>query len=486
MKINLQPVSNVLGILLLLLGALMLLCMLASWYYESGDGSALFQAGSVTMILGILSWLYKFKSSENYLSKREGYLIVAFGWIFMGLCSSLPYYFSGVTDTYTDAFFEAFSGLTTTGATILRDIENVPEGILLWRSITQWLGGMGIIVLTVALFPILGIAGIELFGAEAPGPTSEKLHPRIKGTALRLWLIYMGLTISAALVYYLGGMTGFDAINHSLTSISTGGFSTKNESIAYFQSSFLDYSIIFFMFCGGTNFLMLYYIYKLKFNRVWANNEFRVYFYYILIASLLVGIGILYSVDSNVEEAFRHALFAVVSMATTTGYGLGDYTSWSPLLSAFFFMLLFSGACAGSTSGGIKLIRHIVFVKNSILEFKRILHPRAVIRIKMNDEIVAPRILTHILVFLLVYLFIFFIGFIILYAAGMDMESAISGSATSIGNVGPALGSLGPTSTYADMPDIGKWTMPLLMVIGRLELFTVLVFFTPYFWQINK
>jgi len=485
MRINIQPISNVLGVLMLILGLVMMSCTFVSIYYQSGDGGALFSSGAASSIFGILLWKYRFDTKAVAIRKTEGYLIVTLAWLLMGIFSALPYYFSGVVSSMTDALFESYSGLTTTGATIFADVEVLPQGILLWRSLTHWLGGLGIIVLTVALFPLLGIAGIELFVAESSGPTNDKIHPRIKETAKRLWYIYVGLTIIATATYYFHGLGLFDAVNHAMSSLSTGGFSTKNASIAYYQNPALEYSVMIFMLLGGTNFFVIYQLYKMQWKVAWRNDEFRAYLTMLAIVISVITLFVMSSTALGTEEAFRKVGFMVISMVTTTGFVNADYTTWSNFITAIFFLLLFAGACAGSTSGGIKVIRHYVFAKNSVLEFKRLLHPRALIRIKVNKEIVAPRILTHILVFLLVYLFSFFMGFVLLASTGMELLTAAGASATALGNVGPAIGGLGPMDNFSAVPDAGKWILSFLMVLGRLELFTVLIIFTPYFWKAN-
>jgi trk system potassium uptake protein TrkH len=327
--------------------------------------------------------------------------------------------------------------------------------VLFWRSLTQWIGGMGIIVLTIALFPLLGIGGVELFTAEAPGPTSDKIHPRIKETAKRLWLIYVGLTALLTFLLYLCGMNFYDSINHGLTTMATGGFSTKNDNIAHFDVPLIQYLLTFFMFLAGTNYTIIYFGLKGKLKRVWKSDEFKTYV--ILLLSLIFFITCL------VYSFTNHSLV--------------------------FFCLLFIGGCAGSTSGGIKVIRHLVLVKNTFLEFKRLLHPRALIRTKVDGHLVAPRVLTHILVFLLIYLGIFFSGSIImamiLSSYEHPMMTAFGAVATALGNVGPGIGAVGPVDNFAHIPDLGKWFLSFLMLLGRLELFTILILFTPYFWRTN-
>lgn len=484
MNINLQPISNVVGVLLILLGLCMFLTSGVAYYNDSSDYLTFIHSGSITVIIGAMLWAYKF-STSTIVNKREGYLIVALGWLFMGIFGAIPYYMVGVTPHFTDAFFESISGFTTTGATIFNDIEVLGDGILFWRSITQWIGGMGIIVLTVALFPLLGIAGIELFVAEAPGPTADKVHPRIKETAKRLWFIYFSLTMLLFLILYLEGLTPFDAICHAFTTMATGGFSTKNASIAHFNSPMIEYTISGFMFLAGCNYVVIYYMLKGRFQRVWIDEEFRYYSLFLVISALTLGLWINFMIGGDYESNFRNGLFMLISMVTTTGFVTADYTSWSPGLTMFFFLLLFLGACAGSTSGGIKFIRHMVFVKNTYLEFKRILHPRAMIRIKINKELVAPKILTHILVFLLVYLLLFILGSLFVTMTGLDFLSAIGGVATTLGNVGPAIGTLGPVDNFSEIPDMAKWIFSFLMLLGRLELFTILILFTPFFWRSN-
>jgi trk system potassium uptake protein TrkH len=397
----------------------------------------------------------------------------------------LPYLVSGSIPSVTNAFFESVSGLTTTGATILEDIESHPKGILLWRSMTQWIGGMGIIVLTVALFPLLGFGGIDLFVAEAPGPRSDKIHPRISETAKRLWLIYVCLTLVLCAILYFAGMTPYDAVNHALTTMATGGFSTKNDSIAHWNDPLIQYPIALFMLIAGTNYSVLYYLFKFNKKRVWQNEEYRIYLAFVLILSIIVTIVLWSKLDSNLEESFRNSLFMIISVITTTGFVTADYTVWGNSMLLLFFILMFSGACAGSTSGGIKLVRHIVFFKNSILEFKRILHPRAIVPLKLSGSVVPPRIMTHILVFLLIYLALFITGSLVLAAMGIDFTTAIGAVATSLGNVGPGIGKVGPMDNFAWLPDAAKYTLCFIMLAGRLELFTILVFFTPYFWKSN-
>ena len=476
-------ISNILGVQLVVVGALMLTALPWSWYYGSGDGGAIALSALVTAGAGggLYAWR---RGAPATIDKREGYLVVVLGWLSMVAFGMLPYLLSGAIPGLTEAFFETMSGMTTTGASLLNDIEAVPAGVLYWRSLTQWIGGMGIIVLTVALFPLLGIGGSELFVAEAPGPTSDKIHPRIRETAKRLWLIYVGLTGAAIALYWVEGMSLYDAVNHGLTTLATGGFSTKNASAAYWNdNAAIQYTMIFFMAVAGTNYTVLYFLLKRRWRKAWASDEFRAYL--VLLGGLTVAVAAVVAqvTDGGLERAVRDALFMIVSLVTTTGYVTADYTAWTESLVVVFFVLLFLGACAGSTSGGIKVVRHLVFFKNSYLEFRRLLYPRAVVPLKLNGQTVAGKVVTHILVFLLIFLMSFIIGTVVVVALGMDFVSAIGAVATSLGNVGPGIGSVGPVDNFAAVPGAAKWVLSFLMLLGRLELFTILVILTPYFWR---
>lgn len=481
--INIQPISNVLGVLLIIIGFLMFACIPFGYLDGYRDVEALIYGGLITVVVGSISWIYKFKSSAS-INKREGYLIVALGWISMSVFGLLPYYLSNQDIGFSNALFETVSGLTTTGATIFTDIESLPKVILVWRSLTQWIGGMGIIVLTIAIFPLLGIGGIELFVAEAPGPTSDKIHPRIQETAKRLWFIYVGLTFLLFFILIFAGMTGFDAINHALTTMATGGFSTKNASMAAFAPRF-HYIIMFFMFLAGTNYTVIYYGLKGKFKNVWGSEEFRVYVIFLFVFIFIVSCILILNNGGEVEPSIRNAAFQIISLITTTGYITDDYTKWGVGLTMVMFVTLFIGANAGSTSGGIKIIRHILLFKNSILEFKRLLHPRALIRTKINKKLVEGKILTHVLVFLLLYLLLFIFGTVAICGLGVDFTSALGAAATSLGNVGPGIGNVGPVDNFEWLSAPVKFVLTFLMLLGRLELFTILILFTPYFWKKN-
>jgi len=482
--IHYRAIGRVMGVLLILFGLLMLPGIAFSFYFGSDDKEALIYSVLATVLPGIVFYLFFAKEKQN-IRKRDGYLIVTLSWILLSVFGMLPYLISGVVDIWQEALFETVSGLTTTGATIFKDIEVLPPGIMIWRSMTHWIGGLGIIVLTVAIFPLLGIGGIELFTAEAPGPTLDKIHPRIRETSKRLWYVYSGLTLILMLVLYLEGMSFFDAVNHSFSTMSTGGFSTKNASMAYFDSPLIEYTTIIFMFIAGMNFTLIYFSLRGKANKVWHNEEFRAYVVIIAFITLLLFLSVYSLSGSSAEEAFRNTLFQVVSLITTTGFVTDDYTGYNNGVTFIFFILLFSGACAGSTSGGIKIIRHLVFVKNTFLEFKRMYHPRALIPLKIDEVTVTGKIINHIMNFLLIYLMVFVVGSVILSVMGYDIPTSLGAVATTLGNVGPSIGHVGPIDNFAFFSPMAKLLFCFLMLLGRLELFTVLVLFTPFFWKAN-
>lgn len=473
----------------------MLLAAVISGFYKDGATLSITLASITTMFVGVFAMYYT-RGHKKEVKQKEGYIIVTFGWIVMSISGMLPYLFSGAIPDITNAFFETVSGYTTTGASIMDDIEAMPEGILFWRSLTHWIGGMGIIVLAIAILPLLGIGGMQLFSAEAPGPSGDKLHPRITDTAKRLWLIYFGYTIAETILLQVAGMSFFDAINHAMATLSTGGFSTKNASLAHWNDQpLIQYIVIFFMFLAGSNFVLSYFAFKGRFQKVFKDEEFRYYAGFVLVFTLIVAVVIYYKANitdmtpgypmvlGNAESAFRHALFQIVSVITTTGFVSADFTQWTPFLTVFFFGLFFLGGSAGSTAGGIKVMRHLLIIKNGVLEFKRTLHTNAIIPVRYNNKTVKEKIVYNIIGFFVLYMLLFIIGALVLGFIGLDFESAIGGSASSLGNVGPALGSLNPVSNFNGLPVLAKWWCGFLMLAGRLELFTVLILLTPYFWK---
>lgn len=482
------------GLLMLCNGGFMLLAALISGIYADGATLSISLAAIVTMFVGISAMFFT-RGHKKEVKRKEGYIIVTFGWLALTFSGMLPYLFSGTVPEITNAFFETISGYTTTGASIMDDIEIMPEGILFWRSLTHWIGGMGIIVLAIAILPLLGIGGMQLFAAESPGPSGDKLHPRITDTAKRLWLIYLGYTIAETVLLNLAGMNFFDAINHSMATLSTGGFSTKNLSLAYWNDQpLIQYISMLFMFLAGSNFVLSYFALKGRVQRIIKDEEFKVYTFFVVFFSVIAGLVIYFKADVPIsdyhpqifgaaESAFRHSLFQVISVITTTGFVSADYTSWTPFLTIFFFGLMFVGGSAGSTAGGIKVMRHIMIIKNGLLEFRRTLHPNAILPVRYNGKSVKENIVYNIIGFFVLYMLLFIIGALVLGAMGIDFVTAIGGSASSLGNIGPAFGGLYPLSNFNGLPDIGKWWLGFLMLAGRLELFTVLILLTPYFWK---
>lgn len=495
MKLNFKIIFHFLGFLLLFNGGFMLLASLVSYIYKDGVTFQIFLAGILTLLAGGTTMLFT-RNHNKVIDKRDGYIVVTFGWIIMSLFGTLPYVLTESIPNFTNAFFETISGYTTTGASILNDIEIIPKGVLFWRSTTHWIGGMGIIVLAIAILPLLGIGGMQLFAAEAPGPSGDKLHPRITDTAKRLWLIYFGYTIAETLLLKLAGMSFFDAINHSMATLSTGGFSTKNASVAYWNHQpIIQYIIILFMFLAGSNFVLSYFAFKGKVQKIIKDEEFKLYFKFILVFTAIAALIVYYRADMSIstiehpmvlghaESAFRHSLFQVLTVITTTGFITADYTMWTPFLVVFFFGLMFLGGSAGSTSGGVKVVRHLILIKNGFLEFKRTLHPNAIVPVRYNNKAINRFIVFNILAFFILYMLSFIVGALVFSMFEIDFESAIGLSASSLGNIGPALGNFGPVNNYAALPPLAQWWSSFLMLIGRLELFTVLILFTPFFWR---
>ncbi|MFC2100752.1 TrkH family potassium uptake protein [Bacteroidota bacterium] len=493
-KINFKIILRILGVLLIIEGLFMFTALPFSYYYGSknilqfnlfdgvNDFWALLISGLFTSLVGLII-LYNTKDQVlRQIGKREGYIIVTFAWLINTFFGTLPFLLSGCISSYTDAFFETMSGFTTTGASILTDIESFPKGILFWRSMTHWIGGMGIIVLSLAILPFLGIGGMQLFAAEVPGPTPDKLHPRITDTAKRLWGIYVLLTIAETILLMAGGLNLFDSLCHAFGTMATGGFSTKNASIAEF-SSYSQYIIIVFMFLAGMNFSLHYLSLKGKFSRIRKNDEFRFYFLIIAVSSILITLSIIIIQQTPFEPTFRAALFQIVSIVTTTGYVTENYMQWPFFAILIVFILMFTGGCAGSTGGGIKMMRQYLLYKNSKMELRRLIHPQAIIPVKFNGKVVPQSIVFNVLTFFVIYVFIFVIGSIIMSFLGLDFETSVGSVAATLGNIGPGIGNVGPIENYANLPVFGKWFLSFLMLLGRLELFTILILLSPSFWR---
>jgi len=480
------------GGLIFFLGVALLFPFFIALIYNEPSWTAFLYTAAPSMLIGAA--LFYFFKPQDELRMREAFLIVTLTWFVGSLIGAFPFTLSGTLHSYTDAVFETMSGLSTTGATILGGvtsdgiqnpaIEEIDKSLLFWRSLSHWLGGMGIIVLTLALLPLLGIGGMQLYKAEYSGSTSDKLTPRIQETALLLWSVYVGMTFFQFLLLWVHpSMDWFDAINHAFSTLATGGFSTKNDSIAGFDSVYIDVVITIFMFLAGINFAMHYRLLSGNTKSFFENRELRFYSLLTLLFIVLISGGLWLVDNYELGEALRYGSFQVLAILTTTGFGTDDYALWMPFSSFLLFLLFFTGGTAGSTGGGIKMIRILIILKNVGREFKQILHPQAVIPVRLGNRVIESNILKNILGFFVVYFIIFAIGSIIMSFMGYDFMSAMGASIASLGNIGPAWGEFGPTEEYAGVPYIGKWVLLILMMIGRLELFTVLVIFTPWFWK---
>ena len=477
----------IVGLLLIILGLSMLFSVVCSLIYGDGDLIPLLQSIAVTIVSGLILVILFRSKNKKELSTHDGFAVVTMGWFAMAIFSALPFYFSG-TLNYTNSFFEAMSGLTTTGATVLGNpttlmIEALPHGVLFWRSFTQFIGGMGIIVFSIAILPMLGMGGVQLFRAEVAGPVADKITPRVKQTAKLLWGIYVGIVLILCLILKIEGMSWFDAICHSFTTIATSGFSTKNASIAAYSGA-IQWTIIVFMFLAATNFSLHYYfIAKGKFE-YYKDHEFRVYFGICIICSILFFINI---VSTNKYQAdllsFRHSVFTAVSILTTTGFSTENFNEWPEMSKTLLFFLFFIGGSAGSTTGGMKIIRSIVVVKYLLYEVRKLLHPKGVFNITIGENTIDDNVVRATLGFYLFYILIFVFTAIILSFTGLDVETALTASASAIGNIGPGLGSIGPTDNWGHLSDFAKWLTSFCMLLGRLEIFTVVVLFSRSFWK---
>ncbi|GAB4183573.1 MAG: TrkH family potassium uptake protein [Calditrichia bacterium] len=446
--------------------------------------AGLLESSALAIIVGSILF-FATKKRHTDLSIRDGYLVVTGAWLSLAFFGAFPYYLTGAIPSFTDAFFESMSGFTTTGSTILTDIEIMPKSLLFWRSFSQWIGGMGIIVLSIAILPLLRIGGMQLFKAEVPGPTTDKLTPRISQTAKLLWLVYFGITIAEILLLWVGPMNLFDAVCHGFTTMATGGFSTKNASIGGYNSAYVEYVVTFFMLVAGINFTLHYYALTGKISNYWKDNESRTYLMTILVFTIIIMFSnfVAHHYDS-VADAFRYAVFQVVSIITTTGYGSADYETWTPLAQKLLLILMFIGGSAGSTGGGMKVIRIIVVIKQGFIELRKILHPNAVLQLRIGKKVVHKDIVSAVMGFFILYMALFTLISISLSFFHIDMMTAISASATCLSNVGPGFGLIGPTENFAFMPAVAKWILSLAMILGRLEIYTILVIFTKHFWKV--
>lgn len=482
---NFKLIFRFFGILLLVEAVALLLTTLVSWYYNE-DIRWFLLSGGIALTAGILAILTG-KGASPVISRREGSLVVTFVWVLFSVTGMLPYLFSGSIPSVEDAFFETISGFTTTGASILTNIEELPYGILFWRSLTHWMGGLGIIVMSLAMLPVFGSSGAQLFATESAGPTTDKIHPKVAETAKRLLLIYVILTTAETVLLRCGGMGWFDAVCHAFGTVATGGFSTKQASIAYWDSAYIHYVIAIFMMLSGVNFSIYYFGFKTRFTKVVKNEELRSYLFLLLFFSVVIAVSLVDFSNgfswSALELAWRNAFFNVTSTMTTTGFATVDYMYWSTFTWIILLFTMISGASAGSTSGAMKVVRVVLAAKYCYYEFQKIIHPNAVVPVQYNGKIVPPDVITKVLAFVILYMFTIGVGILVLTLSGMPFMESIGGMITCLGGVGPGLGLVGPAGNFAAVPEVSKWFLSFVMLLGRLELFTVLVLFTPAFWK---
>ena len=455
--------------------------LLISVSHQQSDTIPFIISIAITALIGFA--LTKIPLKNKILKVKESLAIVTFGWIFASILGALPFYLSGCIPTYVDAFFETVSGFTTTGATIINDIEVLPMGILFWRSFTHWIGGMGILVVAVAILPIMGTGGFHVFKAESPGPVADKIAPRIMETAKILYVAYIIISLAEFLLLKLGGMSVFESAVHTFGTLGTGGFSTRNSSIGAFNSPYIFNVISIFMIMAGANFSLYYSLYKGKWRDVIKNTELKFYLGIIAVSVLAITIDNNFHIYHNWFESFTHSLFQASSIMTTTGYTTFDYEKWSAFSRSILFMLMFVGGCAGSTGGSIKVVRIVALIKLIKRELTKILHPRAIISVKFGDDPLSEDTLLNISSFFMLYMLIFILGSVAISLEGIDIISATSAVAATLGNIGPGFGFVGPTHTYSEFSVLSKLLLSFFMLLGRLELFTVIALMSPRFWK---
>ena len=478
---QLRIVAGLLGELMLAIALFMVLPCLYALVRGEGVYTAFLLSIAVT---GAVGWgLYFWGETKGHIGLREGFLVVSGSWILASACGSLPYWLSECVPSYLDAVFETVSGLTTTGASIISDVETLPGSVLLWRSLTHWLGGMGIIVLFLVFLKHLGADAINLFRAESPGPTVDRVMPRIRHMALTLWKMYVLFTGIQIALLYLAGMNMFDAVNHSLATLATGGFSTKNNSIKYYDSVTIELIIVFFMFVGGGNFSLYYMAWTKGFQRFFRDSEFILYTAIVVTSTVVIAVSLYFQSGIEIWTGLRDSLFAVVSLMTTTGFVTADFDQWPPMTKVILMTLMLLGGCGGSTSGGLKVIRLLILFKDAGGALLRAVHPKIVRAVKIDTKPVDFTVLNTVLQFFFLYMLVYFISVILVTATGLPPFDTMGAVAATLGNVGPGFGTVGPTTTFADVHPFAKFIFIVDMLLVRLELFTLLVLLHPEFWQ---
>lgn len=484
--LNFKIIYKIIGTLLYIEAAMMSICMGMALYLKDDDSLAFVTSVILTVLGGIL-FRYLGRNSENSLGRREAYLLVTLTWIIFSLYGSLPFIISGYITNFTDAYFETISGFTTTGCSILDDVECLPHGLLFWRTMTQWIGGLGIVFFTIAIIPSLVGGNVKVFSAEATGPIRAKMHPRLSTTAKWIWSIYLVLTIVCAICYYVSGMGMFDCLNYAMTTTATGGFATHNASTGYFHNAYIDYTAIVFMFLSGTSFTLLYAtLFKGRIRQFFKNSEFRLYVLMVFVATTAIVVLLVNDNGYKLADAIRVGLFQVISFTTTTGIFNDDAAQWHHITWVILSICMFMGACSGSTSGGFKCIRSVMVLTILKNEIRRILHPRAVLPVKVNDNNIPYSSQVTLLAFLAAYMLLCLFTYFCMILMGVDSTNSITISISCASNVGPTLGlEIGPTMSWGILPAGVKWLLSALMLMGRLEIFTVVVLFTPAFWKDN-
>jgi len=489
---HLRVTQKIIGILLMVFSLAMLPPLLVSLLYSDGAHMAFIEAFAITLGAGLIIWL-PVARYQKVLRTRDGFVIVVMFWTILGIFGALPLYLNSAMQVnwhFVDALFESLSGLTTTGATVITSIDSLPESILFYRQLLQWFGGMGIIVLAVAILPMLGIGGMQLYRAETPGPVKDsKLTPRITETAKHLWYIYLGLTVTCATAYWAAGMSAFDAICHSFSTVAIGGFSTHDASLGYFNSPAIEGIAIVFMLLAAINFGLHFQSVRLMRNKhhsfnlkhYWQDEEFQFFLSIIATVSVITIITLSLATNMGWLDSFRQGLFEVVSIATTTGYATADFANWPTMLPFLLFSAAFIGGCAGSTGGGMKVVRVLIVLKQGLREVQRLIHPNAVIRVKLGGKAIPARVTDAVWGFFSVYAIVFMVMMILLLATGLDQVTAWSAVGATLNNLGPGLG--GVAQHYGDINATAKWILCFSMLLGRLEVFTLLVIFTPMFWR---
>ncbi|MFP4158149.1 MAG: TrkH family potassium uptake protein [Desulfobacterales bacterium] len=471
------------GILVFFLGLTMLLPAGVGLFYGDSSFRPLALSAAAAILCGGAPLAVAGRKKKDYISQREAMAIVALSWTAIGFFGALPFHMSGIFPTFADAFFESVSGFTTTGASVLTEIESKARGLLFWRSFIQWLGGMGIIVLTIAILPFLGVGGFQLYKAEVPSPVPDKLKPRIRDTAKALWKVYVLFSLAEVLLLMIGGMSLYDSLCHTFTTMPTGGFSTKNMSIAHFESLYFDVVIMVFMVLAGINFSLHFRMLQAKPLSYWRNPECRFFLVTLVVLICAVSASLFGTVYETAGQSLRYGAFQVISILTTTGYATADYNQWPAVAQLIILMCMFAGGSAGSTAGGMKIMRIMVSLKFCYKELFNLLHPHSVTHVKIGGRPVPDTVINGVLGFMALYIGIFVLCSVLLAAMGVDFVTSFSAVAASIGNIGPGLAMVGPTGNYADIPYFGKWLLSWLMLMGRLEIYTVIIFLVPEFWR---